>query len=143
MRTMKAPLPYSPKPIPSLTSPEVIKLIRRANNLEYNWNQGLSYVYSHAFYPLERPYLVRVAPGGRYVLAAVVSNGGEHHGISIYDIENPYGMVCLANCTTQGYLKTLSVSWMEVVGADGARIGIAVGWVREFELGTQPEARQA
>ena len=77
------------------------------------------------------------------MLAACVSNGGEHHGISIYDIENHYGMVCLASCTTQGYLKTLSVSWMEVIGANGPQVGIAVGWVREFELGTQREAPKA
>lgn len=128
LRHIKAPLPYSPKPIHTLTGPEVISLCRRAFALEANWKRKLDRVRAHSFSPLHRPYEVALAPGGRYLITAYHSTSGEEHFINLYDLENNHGMVALASCPTETPISYLAATWMENKG----RQGIAITWIRDL-----------
>ena len=128
LRHVKAPLPYSPKPIQSMGGKEVISLCRRAFALEANWQRKLDRLRAHSFFPLHRPYLVSLAPGGRYLITAYHSTSGEEHFIGVYDLENPQGMVCLASCPTETPLESLATAWMEIKDI----MGLAITWVREI-----------
>ncbi|KIM32460.1 hypothetical protein M408DRAFT_327018 [Serendipita vermifera MAFF 305830] len=130
LRHVKLPLPYSPKPIQSLGGKEVISLCRRAFALDANWQRKLDRLRAYSFFPLHRSYLVSLAPGGRYLVAAYHSTSGEEHFIGLYDLENPQGMVCLASCPTETPLDRLTTTWMEIKG----KMGIAVTWVREIPI---------
>jgi hypothetical protein len=128
LRHIRAPLPYSPKPIYTLSGKEVISLCRRAFALEANWKRKLDRVRAYSFFPLHRPYQVALAPGGRYLITAYHSTSGEEHFIGLYDLENQHGVACLASCPTYTPLETLNATWMENKG----RQGIAVTWLREL-----------
>jgi hypothetical protein len=128
LRYVKAPLPYSPKPISKLSGSEVISLCRRAFALETNWNRKLDRVRAHNFFPLHRPYKVVLAPGGRYLITAYRSTSGDEHFLNLYDLENEEGIVALASVPTETALRSISAAWMEIKGKQG----IAITWVRDL-----------
>lgn len=128
LRHVKVPLPYSAKPIQSLGGKEVISLCRRAFALDANWQRKLDRLRAHSFFPLNRSYLVSLAPGGRYLVSAYHSMSGDEHFIGLYDLENPQGMVCLGRCSTETPLDSLTTTWMEIKG----KMGIAITWVRQI-----------
>lgn len=127
LRQAKVPLPFSPKPIQSLSGKEVVSLCRRAFALEANWRRKLDRLRAHSFFPLYRPYQVSLAPGGRYLVTAHHSTSGEEHFIGLYDLENPHGIACVASCPTETPLDSLTTSWMNIKG----ETGLAITWVRE------------
>ncbi|KAG8827947.1 hypothetical protein FRC19_011095 [Serendipita sp. 401] len=133
LRHVKAPLPYSPKPIQTLSGREVLSLCRRAFGLEANWKRKLDKVKANGFLSLHRPYHVTLAPGGRYLITAYRSRSGEEHFISLFDLENKSGPVMLASCPTHSSVESITVTWMENKG----RQGIAVNWVRQLPLEKQ------
>lgn len=128
LRHIKAPLPYSPKPIQSLSGKEVISLCRRAFALEENWKRRLDRVKSKSFFALHRAYHLAMAPGGRYLVSAYHSTSGSEQYIGLYDLENPYGTALIASCPTRSPIDSLTVTWVVNKG----RQGIAVAWVREL-----------
>ncbi|PVG01857.1 hypothetical protein CPB86DRAFT_698689 [Serendipita vermifera] len=128
LRHIKAPLPYSPKPIYTLSGNEVISLCRRAFALEANWKRKLDRVRAYSFFPLHRPYEVAFVPGGRYLVMAYHSTSGAEHFLGFYDLENKLGVASIAQCATYTPLTTLNATWMVNKG----RQGIAVTWVRDL-----------
>lgn len=127
LRHVKAPLPYSPRPIQSLSGKEIISLCRRAFALQANWERKLDRVRAHNFFPLHRSYLVSLVPGGRYLITAYHSASGSEHGIALYDLENECGITCLGTCPTKTPLESLDASWMRHNGNQG----IVITWKRE------------
>lgn len=128
LRHIKAPLPYSPKPIQSLSGKETISLCRRAFALEENWKRKLDRVKSKSFFALHRPYHLALAPGGRYLISAYHSTSGSEQYVGLYDLENPYGTALIASCPTRSPIDSLTVTWIVNKG----RQGIAIAWVREL-----------
>lgn len=130
LRHVKAPLPYSPRPIQTLSGKEVISLCRRAFALQANWNRQLDRVRAHSFFPLHRSYKVAVVPGGRYLVTAYHSASGAEQSIALYDLEYGQGITCVGTCPTSTKLDSLNATWMQNKG----RQGIAITWVREKSL---------
>ncbi|KAG8799518.1 hypothetical protein FRC17_007120 [Serendipita sp. 399] len=133
LRHVKAPLPYSPKPIQTLSGKEVLSLCRRAFALEANWKRKLDRVKASGFLPLHRLYHVALAPGGRYLVAAYRSRSGEEHFIGLFDLEHQPGPAMLASCPTHSPVESITVTWMK----NKDRQGIAVNWVRDLPLEKQ------
>ena len=130
LRHIKVRLPYSPRPIQTLSAIEVISLCRRAFALEANWCRQLDRVRAHSFFPLQTSYLVEVVPGGRYLVTAHHSMSGTEHSIGLYDLERAQGITCLGSCPTGTGLQILNATWMQNKGQQG----IAITWVREKSM---------
>jgi hypothetical protein len=60
----------------------------------------------------DKPYIIKFAPGGRYVVAATKSACDNVFGVVIWDLETPHTPTALVRYQTRTLLSSVLVRWM-------------------------------
>lgn len=132
-------MPYQPTAIKSLSARAVEAIIRRALLLEINWQRFSPNVETQTLESHERPYIVRILPGGRYAVAATKSSVDSSFAVCVWDLENPEerggGCALLAKCRTRTVVIQLVAKYMYHNGNQG----IAIGTLRS--IGEKPATK--
>lgn len=129
LRKMRIQLPWQPLPISSLTAKATENVIRRALCLDVNWQRigSRTGMLSTSLPSVERPYMVRILPGGKWLVAATKSSEDESYAVVVWDLENPQdrggGCALLAKCRTRTIISHLVVRYMHHEGKQGIAIG--------------------
>jgi hypothetical protein len=120
-------LPHQPTPIKSLSARATEAMIRRALLLEVNWQRYQPYASTRTLISNERPYVVRILPGGRYAVAGTKSSDDSSFAVCVWDLENPEerggGCALLAKCRTKSAVSQLVAKYMYHNGNQGIAIG--------------------
>lgn len=133
------PLPYQPTPIASLSAKAVESLIRRAIRVDENWHQARPNALTKTLESVERPYIVKLLPGGRWLVAATRSSEDQSYAVVVWDMENPDerggGCALLAKCRTRTEISQMCVRYMVHKGKQG----IAIATLRP--IGEKPSTK--
>jgi hypothetical protein len=117
----------------------VENLIRRAIRVDENWHRAQPSAITRTLDSVERPYMVRFLPGGRWLVAATRSNDDQSYAVVVWDMENPEerGGNCalLAKCRTRTEISQLCVRFMVHKGKQG----IAIATLRP--IGDKPSTK--
>ncbi|KAG9045172.1 hypothetical protein FS842_001242 [Serendipita sp. 407] len=139
MRRLHLHLPHQPQSIASMTAEAVERLVKRAILLHINWQQDVPRAKKDILSSVERPYMVRILPGGRWLVAATKSAEDESFAVVVWDLENPEerggGCALLAKCRTRTAINHLTVRYMLHDG----KMGIVIATLRS--IGEKPSTK--
>jgi hypothetical protein len=139
LRKIAAPLPFQATTIASLSSKETEKLIKRALCLDINWRRVSPTAHAETLRSVERPYMVRILPGGKWLVAATQSSEDQSAAVVVWDLENPEdrggGCMLLAKCRTRTRVSQMVVRYMSHKG----KRGIAIATLRS--IGDKPATK--
>ncbi|KAG8829278.1 hypothetical protein FRC17_006848, partial [Serendipita sp. 399] len=117
----------------------VERLVKRAILLNINWQQDVPRAKKDILSSFERPYMVRILPGGRWLVAATKSSEDESFAVVVWDLENPEerggGCALLAKCRTRTAINHLTVRYMRHDG----KMGIVIATLRS--IGEKPSTK--
>ena len=132
-------LPFQPQPIASLSAKATEALIRRALSLNVNWERDAPKAFTDILRSVEKPYMIRLLPGGRWLVAASKNIEDDIFAVVVWDLENPIerggGCALLAKCRTRTAVSHLVVRYMKFQG----KMGIAIATLRP--IGEKPNTK--
>jgi len=111
LRRLELPLPHLPCAISALSAAQTEQVVRRAIFVDRHWAPRPRTV-GVALDSYDKPYIIKFAPGGRYVVAATKNTLDGVYGVVIWDLETPNTPTALVRYQTRTLLSTLLVRWM-------------------------------
>jgi hypothetical protein len=111
LRRLKLPLPHLPCPISVLSAAQTELVIRRAISVDRHWAPRPR-ARDVALDSDDKPYIIKFAPGGRYLAAATRNVRDSTFGVVIWDLETPHTPTQLVRYQTRTLLSSLFVKWM-------------------------------
>jgi hypothetical protein len=109
LRRLKLPLPHLPWPISALSAAQTELVIRRATSVNRHWASRPRAV-GVALDSYDKPYIIKFAPGGRYLVAATRNVRDNVFGVVIWDLETPNTPTALVRYQTRTLLSSFSSS---------------------------------
>ncbi len=111
LRRLELPLPHLPCAISALSAAQTEQVIRRAISVDRHWAPRPRAV-GVALDSYDKPYFIKFAPGGRYVVAATRNVRDGVYGVVIWDLETPNTPTALVRYQTRTTLSSLLTRWM-------------------------------
>jgi hypothetical protein len=126
LRTLDVPIPYQTRPIRTLTSRETENLVIDALQLNINWLSACPAPATSWFESYHKPYLLKLLPGGRYMVVASKDAAQLNWSLVVWDMNHPGGRLALAKFPTKSAIHGLVAKYMHLKGEDG----IAIAYLR-------------
>ena len=121
LRRLELPLPHLPCAISALSATQTEQVIRRAISVDRHWAPRPRAV-GVALDSYDKPYIIKFAPGGRYIVAATRNVRDGVYGVVIWDLETPNTPTALVRYQTRTLLSSLLTKWMMLEKEQGLAI---------------------